>query len=831
MVEICMRGSKLSGMVKVGGTKMNTITSLARSNIKRDRTRSILVGFSIIMTTMLLTAIASVGYGIIQMNRGNAGEWYGSYYGYMRSVSEEQITEMSRHSEFTEIGKAAFFGTVDMDRDSYLVWADEEAAEMNNAERDVAEGRYPQAENEIAAQYAFFRELGIENPKIGDTVSVHWRRNLNEPFVEDTFVICGLLKDPENGYSQLNANVSMEFFEKKISVEERRYNAYFRLAEDLPIDSGNAKEVMTELAQKCGIGEDAVRENEFYLNWKLNPGTETIITCIVIAAIVVLFSVVVIYNIFQVGIMQKVQEYGKLKAIGATRRQMKRVLFYEGMSIAAVGVPVGLLLGLLAAKAVMLYLLSAGMTINTDGISVLCPPLVLLAAVVAFLTVWIALKKPMRVVASVSPVEAMRYQEAGVKGKGIRRGRKELGVYGMTFANLSAHKRRTVSTIVSMGLSCVLFLVIASCIRSMDIEYEVRKFVEYGQFVVSLDYSKADMAYPENNLDSVLSNNPINEELKNEILSISGVTAIDEEYLLYARVQGADGAETGELYSVRVVNREEFERLKGYYEDSNLGELDYDAASAENQILYGHSYSLQNYGVFEIGDALQLSLGDGAQTAELQTTLAGSFGMANAEFVITEDTYRSLGFSGEPVGTLWVYCGEADVMAVEGELRQLLAGRNHVEMDSYRANMESYESALHLMRTGGYLFCFLIGVISFFNMANTIITSMVTRKQEFGILQAIGLTNRQLNMSLQLEGIIFTLGTVFVAVIAGLPLGYAVFCFAKSEGIMGMNVYHFPIWEMIGMLVLLALMQGILSCFLSRNVKKESLVERIRHQG
>lgn len=826
-------GHKLPVTEGSGGIerKMNTITNLARSNIKRDRTRSILVAFSIIMTTMLLTVIASVGYGIIQMNKVNAGEWYGSYYGYMRSVSDEQIAEMSRHREFTGIGKAAFFGTVDMDRDSYLVWADDEAAKMNNAEHEVAEGRYPQAGNEIAAQYAFFREIGIENPKIGDTVSVRWRKNLNEPFVEDTFVICGLLQDSRNEYSQLDANVSLEFFEEKILAEDRRYNVYFRLAEDLLVDSGNVEEVMTELAGECGIEEDAVKANKNYIYWQLDPGTETIITCSAIAVIVVLFSVAVIYNIFQVGIMQKVQEYGKLKAIGATRRQMKRVLFCEGMAIAAVSVPVGLLSGLLVAKAVMLYLLSVAMTINKDEISVLSPPLLLLAAVVAFLTVWIALKKPMRVVASVSPVEAMRYQEAGIRGKGIRRGRKELGVCGMTLANLSAQKRRTISTIVSMGLSCVLFLVIASCISSADIVYEVRKFVEHGQFVVSLAYSKGDTAYPENNLDSVLSNNPINEELKNEILAIGGVTAIDEEYCLYARILDTDVAETGELYSVRVVSREDFERLKGYYEDSNLGELDYDEASAENQLLYGHSYSLETYEAFKIGDTMQLSLGDGVETVELQTTLAGSFGMANAEFVITEDTYRSLGFSGEPVGTLWVYCEEADAMEAEEELQQLLAGRSHLESGSYREQLESYKDALRLMRTGGYLFCFLIGVISFFNMANTIVTSMVTRKQEFGILQAIGLTNHQLNMSLQLEGIIFTIGTVFVAVIVGLPLGYAAFCRAKSEGVMGINVYHFPIWEVVGMLVLLALMQGVLSFFLSRNVKKESLVERIRHQG
>jgi len=217
---------------------------------------------------------------------------------------------------------------------------------------------------------------------------------------------------------------------------------------------------------------------------------------------------------------------------------MKRVLFYEGMSAAAVSVPVGLLLGLLAAKAVIRFLLSQSATVDKSGVSVFCLPLLLLVAAVSFLTVWIALKKPMRVVASVSPVEAMRYQEGSVKGSGIRRGRKEPGVVGMTFANLSGHKKRTVSTMVSMGLSCVLFLVIASCVDSMDVGYEVRKFVEYGEFKVELDYETADTAYPENNLDAVLADNPIDDALKSAVLAVPGVTAVDGESLLYAGIQG-----------------------------------------------------------------------------------------------------------------------------------------------------------------------------------------------------------------------------------------------------------------------------------------------------
>lgn len=812
---------------------MSTITKLAESNRKMDRTRSTLIACSIIMTTLLLTVIVSVGYGIIEMNKSNAADWYGSYYGYMRNVTAEQMDEMSRQSAFTDIGRASFFGMVDMEQDASLVWMDEQTAEMTNAARELTEGHYPKAVNEIAAPPSFFRACGLKNPKIGDKVSVRWRAGLTETFVEDTFLICGFLSDPQNQYSQLNANVSRQFFERKIPEAQRYYTAYFRLDGELKVNTGNVEETMKSLAEECGITPDCVRPNSYFLNWYLDPGIDTIAVCAAIGVIVVLFSVIVIYNIFQVGILQRVHEYGKLKAIGATKKQMKQVLFFEGMSIAAFSVPIGLAAGLICAKLIMrlfVSLMGENVIVSEQSPSIFNLPLLLLAAAVSFATVWAALRKPMRLVASISPVEAMRYLEDDKKKNGIRKGKEELNVWRLTAANLAGHKRRTVSTVVSMGLSCVLFLVIASCVHSMDIAYEVRKFIEYGQFKITLDYSTSDTAYPENNLDHILSDNPLNGALREEILAIPGVTEVREEKRLYTRRLDADGNKGEALYSVRVLSREEFERQKGYYEEMNLGTLDYDTASKEHQLLYGYSYGLELQNEFAIGEELKLSLGDGVENREFQTTLAGSFGTIGATFGITEDTYRSFGFSGEPVGVYWIDCDAADADAVEAALSEILSVTKHVQSESYRVTKAGYVGAVRLMKTGGYLFSMLIAVISFFNMANTMITSMVTRKREFGILQAIGLTNRQLNMSLQLEGIVLVLGTVFVAIGAGLPLGYAMFRYAKGEGIMGLNVYHFPVTEVLAMLMLLALMQGSLSFVLTKNVKKESLVERIRYQ-
>ena len=156
---------------------------------------------------------------------------------------------------------------------------------------------------------------------------------------------------------------------------------------------------------------------------------------------------------------------------------------------------------------------------------------------------------------------------------------------------------------------------------------------------------------------------------------------------------------------------------------------------------------------------------------------------------------------------------------------------SHIKMDTYHARLQSAEFSARIMKLGCYLFMAVVGLIGFMNMANTMIMNIMTKKQEYGGLQAVGMTNKQLNLCLQLQGLIFTVGTICVALIVGLPLGYALFAYAKHNGIFGMNVYHVPITPILAMILLVSLLQIVLSLVLSSNLKKETLVERIRYQG
>ncbi len=809
---------------------MSTTTEIAKANVKKDRTRSILIIISIALTTLLLTAVSGAGYGIIRLQLVNAAELYGEFYGVYRDVTMESIEEMRRHAAFEEIGLSADYAEVDSDKTLILTCMDEKARAMSHTENAIVEGRYPEAENEIAAAPMFFRQLGVEDPRIGDRVTIALRTDLRSTYKPEEFVICGLLRQGEIETDFMAACTSVKYYEKSVAAADRRYKVLFSLDESLDLTFDNSEEVMRSLAVRCGIDERDVAANNNYLHWRLNPGTETIAVCALTCAGVVFFSVIVVYNIFQVGVIQKIQEYGRLKAVGATRRQMRQIILREGMYLAGVGVPVGMLLGIAAARAALAVIIkemnAGGITLKMTGVSVLSVPLLILMAALAFVTVWIALRKPMRVVASVSAVEAMRYMDAAGAG-GLRRGRHELNVVTLTLANLASHKKHTVSTILTMGLSCVLFVVLANWLGNMDAEYMARAEVWHGQFQLQLQFRLEDEAYPENNLDHILRANPLDEELVQRIWAIPGVTDVRTQRIVYAEQTDAAGERTGDVYGILVLGREDFDRA---VRNDEVEGLDYDAMSAQDAVCYGTEFYLEDGG-FEIVGTYHFSLYDGVQEKVWNPQMIASFRYLGANMAMTRDTYEKMGFTGDTNCDIWIDCAPADAAAVREALERLAEGAEHIRIDSYQDQLAIAKLSTRVTKLPVYLICVIVAFISFMNMANTMITSIVTRKQEFGVLQAVGMTNRQLDQSLQLEGILLSAGTAAVSLVAGIPLGYALFRYCKSNSFAGLGIYHFPVREVLFLLLFMGVLQTVLSFVLSRNVKRESLVERIRYHG
>lgn len=507
-----------------------------------------------------------------------------------------------------------------------------------------------------------------------------------------------------------------------------------------------------------------------------------------------------------------------------TRKQLKQVIRREGMFLAVIGVPIGLLLGYLISVVSFDTLMYKNQSIQENlemvKVSLFSVPAVLAAALLSFATVWLALKKSMKIVASVSAIEAIRYQESSKSKRSSRKGKELLNVNGLMLANLSQNRKRTFTTILTMGLFCVLFVVMANFVGNMDEEYEARRSVEHGQFQIELDWSMNDKAYPQNNLENILKDNPLDSQTVEKIKAIDGVKEVRTRKIFIMDVQG-HGPMT-----VSVLDKEETQKLEEG--KSYEGAFDYGKAAEKDAIFYGSAYYLEMDG-FAIGQSVSATLPDGTA---FDTSIQGAIGpVADTEWLMTEDTFQSLNLKGEWNGYIYVDCEEKDLKQVQDSLAELFADAEHIEISTYQDALKTSAFQMQMLEFAVYAFLLIIGLIGFMNLANTMITNVITRRQEFGVLQAVGMTNRQLNRMLQREGMLFTIGTIVVSMVFGIPLGYAVFGYGKSHSFIGLNIYHFPVVEICLMFVVIVILQLILSFVLSRNIKKDSLVERIRYQG
>ena len=562
---------------------MKTISRIAYSNDKKNKTRSILIMMAICLTTMLLVIISTVGNGLVRLQKSQAADSYGSNYGLFVSADGSQVKEVNRRAEIDATGIMCTEGIIKGNEKGGFVCMDETARKMLPyiKEYTLKEGKYPEKMREIAAGRAFFRAMGYDDVKVGDTVTLDYRAGMRSEYKPEEFVVSGILYDRDEYTIEASyvAFGSQEFYDEHVAENDRQYNIYFTLNDSANVSMNNIEPVIKQIATSCGIEEKNVIINDFYLQWVLQPSYETIAVCGILILAIVLFSVVVIYNIFQVGIVNKIQEYGKIKALGATKKQMKQLIFREGMFLTIFSIPVGLLLGFLIAKCGFNWLVEQGNLVSTgtgsmgvqnQQVPLFSLPVILLCIFVSFLTVALALRKPMKIVSRISPIEATRYLEnAETHKKGKRNGRKNVTVFSMAMANVTGNPKRTIGTILTMGFSCVLFVIISNYVGNIDTEHEARFSVNHGQFELQLDYSaEYDERYPENNLDTILTDDPLNDSLIEEIKSIPGVTDVMTRKIVSVNLNGT-------RFPAAVVSKKDFDFMR---QDGDIGSMDYEQA-------------------------------------------------------------------------------------------------------------------------------------------------------------------------------------------------------------------------------------------------------------
>lgn len=318
--------------------------------------------------------------------------------------------------------------------------------------------------------------------------------------------------------------------------------------------------------------------------------------------------------------------------------------------------------------------------------------------------------------------------------------------------------------------------------------------------------------------------NPLTEELKQQILQIDGITDVETYTGTFVTSDAFNGGREW-LAGVPESGREQLE--KGIIE----GHVTYEELKSGDKVILDKNM-LYWWPDLQIGDVLDVTVEDGNGTHErkLEIVAIGQYPLSftNYSYLIMAQAGLAT-FSDHNLNFYYhINAREPYDAQVEAQLKAIVGESGQMDLRVWKDVYEEYKSNMALTSGVCYAFLGILGMICIMNMINTMIHSVHVRKKELGMLQAVGMSDAQLRQMLLAEGLFYTIGTLVIAVGGGSLAGYPVFLWARDNAIFNISNYHYPVQAAIIVGIVLLSVQSVLTVMLQRATRKETLIERIR---
>ena len=751
-------------------------------------------------------------------------------------------------------------------------------------------GHKPQGRNEITMDTHALKLLGVEPEVGAEIELTYTVGALSEmPYEKtDTFTLVGWWE--YNEISPVHyINISEEYA-KEIEAEAMSKGLEpFRVDLNVMMASSmNIRGQMEQVDLDLGYAWDETGEGELVrigVNWGYTSSqlgesmdATTLVAIIAFLALVIFTGYLIIYNIFQISVTGDIRFYGLLKTIGVTPLQLRRIIRQQALFLCVVGIPIGLLLGYgvgASLTPVVMARTNLGVGVSTVSTS----PLIFFAsALFALITVLLSCSRPGKIASKVSPVEATKYTEI-VRSKKKHRTTRGAKVHQMAFANLGRNKRKTVLVVISLSLSVVLLNILVTFTGGFDMEKYLAKQTCADFIVSSTDYFRY------NRSGSYISQEQIEQIKANTSESLAGsgyqlmgaISWISEEAWRAERaryglsemmeMELAMATRRGELVSAEAqiegLDESLFEKLtliEGdltplFHEDSNaiaMAVYTDDYGNVSTPDYYPSVGSTQT--ITYVEDAYYIDSRTGekcdettpqeyleyyiAKSSDVDYTICayvtiphsmsyryGTFGYRYVLPVarLAEDSRQ------EPVPLFYLF-DTPDAASEETAERYLaeltaddLSELMYESKATLRAEFEGFQNMFLLL---GGLLCAIIGIVGVLNFFNAIMTGILSRKREFAVLQAVGMTGRQLKAMLVYEGLFYALSSALSALVLSFVLNPLVgdlmenmFWFFSAKFTIVPVVIAIPIFALLGWLIPYAMYD---------HAAKNSIVDQLR---
>ena len=509
---------------------------LASRGIKADKRRSVFVILTIALAVCLIGTLCFL-YSAQQLKTLDG--ILGQYQAGCGGLTREEVTRLAAAGKFEKWGCTVEAGTA-RHEDSILQisYVSPEMIDLMGYGRIT--GAYPQAENELCVERAFFRYFGLPE-EVGQTMALDMGDG------EKSYTVTGIL-EAENDSRIFTVWIS----ETAVDADghDAPYELRFRFAGSQGMEPDQLRADIERFFAEMGIPEDRTFYSSSYfgmVDLYLGDGMEVYVAALLIAVV----CAIVIYNIFYISVMGKMREYGRLKVLGTTPKQLKRVVKRERRFLTAIAVPLGLVCAAVIALIAVPGYWSWGDNIRSAVV----------VSLLTYGTVLIATRKPMAMAGKVSAIEAIRataYSQQ--QGPSVSRQlHRRLTMPRLAWMNFSRNRKKAFVTTLSLGLTGILLLCVSAYANSVDVkEMAQSQFGDRSQYLLQYE----DFAGRE--FVEMQRENPLGRTLREELAAIPGVdyvTAYSLTCVEIPAISAIPGNSEHEPFVVRGISQEDMAEM------------------------------------------------------------------------------------------------------------------------------------------------------------------------------------------------------------------------------------------------------------------------------
>lgn len=787
------------------------VKQLAAKDLRADKRRNIFIISTISFAVCLMVTLALFFLG---SSHELKKQLQGRYQAVVIGMSKEEITKAMNDKSLAKVGVEVGINILHIDKFTLNVnYRDKNDVNLRSIS---IQGQLPKKENEILISRTYLEKIGI-NPEIGRQVKL----SLDET-TEKNFTITGIIDDKENRNAY--EVIVSESYLQTYYTSTIPYKVLVRYGDSKDIKPDELKTMITSCLQQYNVEEEEIAFSSSYFSSVDNMARD-IYAIAGICLLIILACAMVIYSMFYIGVVGKINEYGRFRVIGMTKKQLKAMIKQERNKIERISILLGCCFGCLLGYIIV----PKGWNWINTIMSVIT------IAILTKIVVSLSIRKPMNIAVKISPIEAIRMSSTTETSKNKSHIEYKMSPAGLSKAYFVRNRKKNVITLISLGLTGILLSGAASYLNSIDPDSMARQV--FGNQEMKLTLSPNLTGNPDEDPVEVFANaqknNPFNKELmdelnkKNEIKNIRTVESCHPKIFLpnNVNVKNIPDADVAGLHE------KDFDTYQNHL---IKGTMKYSEMVSNRGILVDDTAKIlskfANYNV-KIGDVIQIETNTGSL---IKFTVMGIVNMENTDyaafnFIIPQELLSNIrtdvtNFNSE----LLVQTNMEDLAKVENIIYDKLGNNQNINIKSFSETQLFVKEELKSFAFPIYGLVIFIGVFGLINLVNSLSTNLIARQRELGMLCSIGLSKKQLLKMLWWECLYYIFSTMAITISLGTVTGYALCRILNQVGVFGKMTYKFPTAATGIYFALLLIVVGIYLPIALRYCTQKPLVERIK---